>query len=313
MNINYRSISDLNSAILKNLHKYPHDVDLIVGVPRSGMLPANLLALYLNKPYTDIDSFIEGRTLGAGYRQKYIDKSTTNKILIVDDSILGGGALRKAKDKLKKKEGEYTLIYSVVYSTKESAKLVDIYCEIVERPRVFQWNFFHHPEFIPQSCFDIDGVLCEDPPIDDDGELYTKYIANAPVKYMPSLEIDTLVSCRLEKYREITEKWLNKNGIKYKKLILLDMKTKEERIKWGKHGEYKAQVYKDSDNVLFVESSLNQAKTIAKISHKPVFCTETFEMIYIKGKKKWLQKYAHSFHIVLWKIKMYILSVLHIH
>lgn len=313
MNIHYRSISDLNTSILKNLHKYPHDVDLIVGIPRSGMLPANLLALYFNKPYTDIDSFIEGRVFEAGYRQKYIDRSSTNKILIVDDSILGGSALNKAKDKLKKKEGEYTFIFSVVYSTKESANLVDIYCEIVERPRIFQWNFFHHPGFIPRSCFDIDGVLCEDPPIDDDGELYSNYIANAPVKYLPSLEIDTLISCRLEKYREITERWLHNNGIKYKKLVLLDMKTKEERIKWGKHGEYKAQVYKESDNVLFVESSLTQAKTIARISHKPVFCTETFEMIYINGTKNLLSEFVHSCHIILWEIKMKTLSLLHIH
>lgn len=312
MNINYRSISDLNSAILRNLHKFPHDVDLVVGIPRSGMLPANLLALYLNKPYTDIDSFTEGRLLDAGYRQKFIDNSSTNKILVVDDSILGGWALRKAKEKLKELENTYTFIYSVVFSTKESTQLVDVFCEIVDRPRAFQWNFFHHPEFIPRSCFDIDGVLCEDPPIDDDGELYSKYIENAPVKYLPSLEIDTLVSCRLEKYRGITERWLQKNGVKYKKLVLLDMKTKEERIKWGKHGEYKAQVYKNSDNVLFVESSLAQAKIIAKISHKPVFCTETFEMIYNKGTKKWVQEFVHSFHVILWKIKVKCFSTLHI-
>ena len=313
MNINYRSVTDLNKAIISNLHKFPHDVDLIVGIPRSGMLPTNLLALYLNKPYTDIDSFVEGRVYDAGYRQKFINHTQTNKVLVVDDSVLGGWALRKAKGKLQKFEGQYEFIYSVVYSTKDSRDLVDIYCEIVDRPRTFQWNFFHHPEFIPRSCFDIDGVLCEDPPIDDDGEIYSNYLANAPVKYLPSLEIDTLVSCRLEKYRHITERWLSKNGVKYKRLILLDMKTKEERIKWGKHGEYKARVYKESDNILFVESSLKQAKIIARISHKPVFCTETFEMIYIKGLKKWIQELAHSFHVILRKIKNRCLLVLHMY
>ena len=52
--MNYRSISDLNNVILQRLHILPRDFDLIVGVPRSGMMPANLLALYLNKPFTDI-------------------------------------------------------------------------------------------------------------------------------------------------------------------------------------------------------------------------------------------------------------------
>ena len=45
--MNYRSISDLNNIILQRLSILPRDFDLIVGVPRSGMLPANLLALYL--------------------------------------------------------------------------------------------------------------------------------------------------------------------------------------------------------------------------------------------------------------------------
>ena len=52
--MNYRSVSDLNEVILRNIHIIPRDIDLVVGVPRSGMMPANLLSLYLNLPYTDI-------------------------------------------------------------------------------------------------------------------------------------------------------------------------------------------------------------------------------------------------------------------
>lgn len=53
--MNYRNIDDLNHCILQHLSILPRDFDLIVGVPRSGMFPANLLALYLNLPVTDID------------------------------------------------------------------------------------------------------------------------------------------------------------------------------------------------------------------------------------------------------------------
>ena len=45
--MNYRNIDDLNHCILQHLSILPRDFDLIVGVPRSGMFPANLLALYL--------------------------------------------------------------------------------------------------------------------------------------------------------------------------------------------------------------------------------------------------------------------------
>ena len=42
--MNYRNIDDLNHCILQHLSILPRDFDLIVGVPRSGMFPANLLA-----------------------------------------------------------------------------------------------------------------------------------------------------------------------------------------------------------------------------------------------------------------------------
>lgn len=279
MYIEFRSIADMNKVILHNLQKIPHDINFVVGIPRSGMLPANLIALYLNKPFTDIDSFMNGKIYSSGNRGAFISHSNKNRVLVVDDSICGGNSLSKAKEKLKGMEEKYHLEYVVIYATTEGSKIVDYYFEIIDYPRIFQWNIFHHKSFIPRSCFDIDGVLCQDPPVDDDGPVYNEYIANTSPLYVPSLEIDTLVSCRLEKYREVTEKWLERNKVKYKHLIMLDFKTKEERRAWGKHGEYKGEVYKKSGNILFVESCLDQAKIISKISGKPVFCTETFEMI----------------------------------
>ena len=56
--MNFRTINDSNNLISKNLDKIPKDIDLIVGVPRSGLFVANLIALYLNLPLTDFDSFL---------------------------------------------------------------------------------------------------------------------------------------------------------------------------------------------------------------------------------------------------------------
>jgi len=72
--MNYRSINDLNNTILKQLHLIPRDIDLVVGVPRSGMLPANLLALYLNLPYTDIHSFMKGFIYKSGARKQFFNE-----------------------------------------------------------------------------------------------------------------------------------------------------------------------------------------------------------------------------------------------
>ena len=277
--MNYVSISDLNEYIIRNLHKMPHDVDLIVGIPRSGMLAANLIALYLNKPYTDLDSFLENRIYGIGHRGQFIQNGKTNKILIVDDSIGCGGAMKEVRERLASKDHCCKYIFAAIIAAPESKNLVDCYCIEIPFPRVFQWNLFHHPDFIPDSCFDIDGVLCEDPPIDDDGPIYLSYIKNAIPKFIPSVEINTLVTCRLEKYRAATEEWLQKYRVKYKRLIMLNMASREERIAWGKHAEYKGKVFAISETDYFVESSLSQAKTIVRIAKKPVFCTETFTML----------------------------------
>ncbi len=282
MHIEYRSIADMNNSILQNLQKFPHDVDLIVGIPRSGMLPANLLAMYLNKPFTDLDSYLCDRIYDTGLRGGLINIEKTGKVLIMDDSICTGTALEKVKKKLsskKEKTDRTTYIFGVVYATNESVGKIDVYCECVEMLRAFQWNIFHHSAIVPKSCFDIDGVLCPNPPIDDDGPQYINYIKSAPVLYKPSVTIDNIVSCRLEKYRSITEDWLNNNGIKYNKLTMLDFKTKEERIKWGRHGEYKGNIFKSTDNILFFESSWSETKDIISISKKPVFCTENFQLI----------------------------------
>ena len=297
----YKSFSDLNSAIIRNLHKFPHDIDIVVGIPRSGMLPANLLALYLNKPFTDIDSFVEGRVYSHGNRQFSQESAMNKRVLIVDDSIFLGNALLKAKEKLQRVRGDNTYCYAVVYTTESSRGMVDVFCEVVPPPRFFQWNVFHHPGVIPFACFDIDGVLCENPPVDDDGPIYMDYIANAEPKFIPSYEIDMIVSCRLEKYRNITENWLHKNNVKYRSLVMLDMATREERKAWGKHGFFKGSIYKNNSKAsLFVESSYSEAKQIAKTSGKPVFCVETFSLL----EHKDVRSFIHDILVLLWRLKM---------
>jgi len=306
--IHYRSFTDLNNAIIKCLSRFPHDIDIVVGIPRSGLLPAYLIALYLNKPLTDIDSFIANFHISHGNRSLTQVSPIPKKALIVDDSIFGGTSMSQAREKLKKACFKCQYYYLAIFAHPNSINLIDYYCEVVPTPRVFQWNLFHHPGLIPHSCFDIDGVLCENPPVDDDSTQYINYISTAVPKFIPTYEIDTIVSCRLEKYRPITEEWLKKNHVKYKHLVLLDLPSKSERIRWGKHGEFKGKVYKENIKAeLFVESSLKEAKEIVKISRKPVFCTETYTMLNFEKNGRLVDRLLHQGHIALWKVKLFVL------
>lgn len=279
--MNYRTISDLNQLILQRLHILPRDFDLIVGIPRSGMFPANLLALYLCKPYTDLDSFLNGHVYKAGERGGFFDINSFKKVLVVDDSISSGNALEKCKERLKPIEKDFDIKYCVIYACDDNKKRVDYYFDLVPLPRYFQWNILNHT-ILEKACFDIDGVLCVDPTDEqnDDGEKYNHFLLNAPVLFVPACKIGTLVTSRLEKYRPQTEEWMKKNNVKYNKLVMSEFTTMEERQRANNHGAHKAKEYASSSYVLFVESSLKQAAEINRITGKPVLCTENFEMIF---------------------------------
>lgn len=271
----------MNEDILKRLNILPRDFDLIVGVPRSGMLPANLIALYLSKPFTDIHSFRNGHIYKSGERGQFIDVKEFKKILIVDDSIASGSAMIKAKELVREMNTDFEISFCAVYVIPGKEKLVDYYFESVPLPRYFQWNILNHT-VLEKSCFDIDGVLCVDPTDDqnDDGPKYRDFILNADPLYIPKAKIGVLVTSRLEKYRPETEEWMRKNNVKYDKLVMLDLPDMKARQKANNHGAHKANTYKNSAYSLFFESSLSQALEINRITGKPVFCTENFEMIF---------------------------------
>jgi orotate phosphoribosyltransferase len=94
--MHYRSFDDLNNCIIKNLSKIPADIDLIVGIPRSGLLAANILALHLNLPFTDLNGFIGGKIISGG--QRLVTSKAFHKlknIVVLDDSILTGNVDRQ--------------------------------------------------------------------------------------------------------------------------------------------------------------------------------------------------------------------------
>lgn len=279
--MNYRNITDLNNIILKRLNIIPRDFDLIVGVPRSGMLPANLLSLYLNRPYTDIHSFLNGHIYKAGARSQFFDISEFKKILVVDDSIASGSAMVEVKESLKHLESKFDIKYCAVYIIAGKEKMVDYFFEIVPLPRYFQWNILNHTT-LEKACFDIDGVLCADPlpEQNDDGPKYIDFILNAPPLFIPGSKIGTVVTSRLEKYRKETETWLKANNIKYNDLVMLDLPDMAARQRANNHGDHKAKAYMAKPYVLFVESEYHQAVEINRLSKKPVLCTENFEMIF---------------------------------
>lgn len=229
------------------------DYDAYVGISRSGICPANIMALHKNKMFGTVKELLSGEFSG-GWRCK-IQKP--ERILVIDDSYLSGRSLQQVRDQFKHRQDiEYACLYM-------KPKASDIrYFRLVDIPRIFEWNVFHS-YWGQRACWDLDGVICYERPDDD-------YSQCVPYN-LPTTRIHSIVTARLEKHRAVTEEWLKKHNVQYNHLHMINVETPRERRRKKLHIPHKV---KHFDGPLFIESSEWQAKGIAQVSGKPVLCTD---------------------------------------
>lgn len=266
----YVSYAQLAKDVYAWSQQLPRDIDAFVGVARSGVVPAMMLALHRNVRAGVVENGL--LVFNGGYRDQH---KKIKRVMVIDDSILSGKSIKQAQRELREVK-DVDIIYGAVY-IQPGMERNWFHYRIIPTPRIFEWNWLHH-YWLGYACMDIDGVLCRDPSREenDDGLRYRKFLHTATPRHLPRVEVDTLCTSRLEKYRMDTEKWLKRHGVRYKQLIMHPAKTAVERRKMGDHAERKAQVYRDKKYKLFVESDERQAKIIYAKTGKPVLCTDTW-------------------------------------
>lgn len=316
--MNYRSVSDLGASARQLAQSLPGDIDLVVGIPRSGLLAANLLCLHLDRPMTDVDGLCNERFLQTGrrYDGNVSSFDDIERVLVLDDSVKSGTQMTETKARLSKMNFSFDLEYAAVFISKRGHNFVDYWAEVVDTPRVFEWNLMHHP-MLQNTCIDIDGVLCRDPTADenDDGPKYREFISGVDPQIVPTERVGWLVTNRLEKYRPETEQWLATHGIEYEHLVMSDAPNGEARQRRGDHSRFKGEIYDSTDAILFIESDPRQAADISNYAGKPVFCYESNEMFrpgpiadaYTKGDR-YLSKLAANPVSFLAKASVYVAS-----
>ena len=279
--MNYRSVADLTALLQDNLYRFSN-VDIVVGVPRSGMIPASILATLMNKRLSSLDEICSGRILSRG-KSRLLDSDITDAsvkagdvILVVDDSIASGSAMAGAREKLESLSATNQIVFLAIYGSAFKSDAVDFVLEKVSHPRLFEWNMMHHP-LLSEACVDIDGVLCRDPTSkeNDDAEHYRDFISNVLPRINVTRPIGHLVTNRLEKYRAETQAWLDKCNIEYKELHMLNVSNARERRERGDYHSHKVRVYLETGSAVFIESDPRQAELIANFSGKSVVCIET--------------------------------------
>lgn len=273
--LNVRSIGDMNRAIMANLHRIDRrKFDVVVGIPRSGMIPAAIIATQLQLPLADVESFARGMVYG----RSGAPMAAKSRVLLVDDTSNRGGAMARAVARIGDKAS--TLLRFAVFGPyRGDLSIVDLYCEIVPGPRAFEWNMAKHRR-LSRWGLDFDGVLCRDPTKEenDDGPRYARFLAKAPPLFLPKRPVGHVVTCRLEKYREACEGWLHKHGVAFGALHMMPFATKAERMAHGGRGAWKAGIVRGLGVELFIESCPKQAGIIAREAGVPVWCAGTQEV-----------------------------------
>ena len=259
----------------------PSDIDLVVGIPRSGMLAASLLSLHLNCDLSDLDAFVAGVRGQGGLRARRPERGHARHALVLDDCIGTGRAMREARERLAAASvaDDVKISFAAIYTAEESSESVDFSWNTVPLPRVFEWNVLHHGQ-LGTACMDIDGVLCADPQEheNDDGPAYEAFLATARPRLVPKSEIGWLVTSRLERYRPQTERWLAEQGVKYGRLLMHPATSGQDRRQAQDHAIRKARAYVETGAWLFIESDPGQAAEIARVTGRSVYCTETRSM-----------------------------------
>ncbi|MEM9467293.1 MAG: phosphoribosyltransferase [Actinomycetota bacterium] len=285
--VEFASFADLERAVVRGMARLPADLDLVVGVPRSGMLAATLVACHRHIAVSDLDSFLAGRITGYGKRlhnRQILDTvDDARRILVIDDSVSSGRAITEARERVAGSSLSPEIVsrieYAAVFATDAGFDLVDHYFEILPAPRMFAWNMMGSG-LLEDACVDIDGVLCVDPTDaqNDDGPAYVEFLRNAEPLHVPSQRIGHLVTSRLEKYRGETEAWLADHGVEYGELHMIDLPTAEERRRLGVHASHKAEVFVATDARVFLESDAVQSQHIADRSGRNVICIDTLQL-----------------------------------
>ena len=277
--MNYKSLADLNDDVASWIQKMPTDFDIIVGIPRSGLLVANLISLHFNIPLTDVENLSEGLLIGGGRRcpTKTISaiKQSCNhklKVLVVDDSVDSGSQMKVIKDYLSPFRHLYDLKFGAVYVTPGREEVLDLYYTTISKPRVFEWNVMHHPN-LSHFCIDISCLIKKYQP---------SLISQEPEPAIrPSGEIGFLIDChcQLRKADRIIPEWLDKNKITYRNFIKMDKSKALNTSLIDSIIFFKAGIYNLSKSLLFIENSQTQALRIARLTKKNVLCWKTREMI----------------------------------
>lgn len=284
--MHYRSLKDLASTTLASVRLIPDDVDLVVGLPRSGLLAASVIALQLNLNFCSVQSYLDNRPLERGRTRcprnpRLRFPKDARHVLILDDSVDSGASLGAIRPQLREAAAgnDQQVTFAAVYASPRGRQQVDLHFETIDHPQSFEWNLLHRP-IVERFCVDLEGVLYTGPgggSIED-----VKLLRGRPQDTAPSARtsypIGHLVTTLPEKYSDRIRTWLRHHDLEFGRIHHTAARY-APYPRWKRDAIAKGRLYRGLfDSFLYVTQSAEQAREIARQSAKSVLALESQEV-----------------------------------
>lgn len=263
------TVKEATEYILDWVKQIPNNYDCVIGIPRSGLWVASVLALKFGKPLSTPNAFMQGEV----WQSLHVKRQDVRSILLVEDDVIYGKQILKAKQQLEQFDSSLRIDTASLFATSKGRKLIDYCYQIRNPPLLYEWVLLTNMAELGKLAVDMDGVLCEECPVgyDADEEKYAKWLETAKPYMIPQYPVEAVVTSRLEKYRVQTEIWLQKHNVKYNVLCMLQLPSKQDRT-LENIIEHKVKVLNVVKPFWYWESNMVEAEAIKSKAHLPTLC-----------------------------------------
>lgn len=259
--------------------RLPVECGGVAGIPRSGMLPAAVIATHLHLPLYELTECGRLNRLGHGSRGRVLGfrpaaDGRTGPLAVVDDTVYGGGAMTTARAHMERLGRP--AVFAAVYARPEAAGAVDVFARPLPSPHLLEWNFANNGPFSGRAAnpvyrsgmaLDLDGIIVHD--AESGGPL------GAPYLVPRSFPCRLIATGRPERYRVETEAHLRRIGVGWERLEMLPDGTP---VGLEYIAQHKARHYAASQCGFFVESDPVQAELIFRMVGRPTICPRTAQV-----------------------------------
>lgn len=249
----------------------PLDIDFVIGISRSGMLPASILAYHLHLPLWGVSRHAGVANMGHGLRLESRGWIEPRHILLIDDTVASGTEMTACYPIVRERFPDAKITRAVIYARPSAVHAVDMFYATYDGYHYLQWNFAN-AGFGSLGAWDMDGLINRDFKVEEcrDMDVYRSAMETITPLYLPRrLPIPMIVTARPESTRDITLRWLARHGVRVERLV---MWPGDPHPPSSEVAPWKAKHYAESNCMTFIESDPGQAQAIAEITGRPVLC-----------------------------------------